>query len=69
MEYYRFVDVEGELFVRINHADYSAECFDDLKRTWVRLDAYYDEIVFNGRGTEVTEAEALTAIKQVLTMV
>jgi hypothetical protein len=67
MEYYRIGGQGDDLIVRLDTTEYSAECFDALTSGWVRLDAWYDEIVYNGRGIEVTEADALAVIERELT--
>lgn len=62
MEYYRLPAGPGWLYVRINRDEYTAELFDAAAHRWVERDAYYGEVVHNGNGEEITEAETLAAI-------
>jgi hypothetical protein len=65
VEYYRIGGTGDPLYVRIKHSDVSAEYFDEYAHAWLRLDAYYDQIVFKGDGVGVTEVEALAATTRV----
>ena len=62
MEYYKFLAGARWDYVRVNPGEFTAEYFDPIARSWVQLDAYYDEVYHNGNGTPVTEAEALKAV-------
>lgn len=62
MEYYKFSDGDGYLYVRTSPDADTAEYFDTGQRRWVRRDVYFTEIYANGGGEDVTEAEALKAL-------
>lgn len=62
MEYYKFSDGDGYMYVRTSPGAYVAEYFDTGQRCWIRSDVYYTEIYSNGGGQDVTEREALGAL-------
>jgi hypothetical protein len=63
MEYHKFAGPTGVEYVRISHADESAEYFDTYEGDWVRQDVYYDEIVYRGEGgSPLNEADVMAAL-------
>lgn len=62
MEYYKFPAGTRWDYARVNPEEFTAEYFDPIARTWVRMDAYYDEVYHNGNGVPVAPAEALRAV-------
>lgn len=61
--YYQLAD-EG--YVRIDLDTHAAEEFLMPDAEWSELDAWYDEIQYNGQGVKVPENEALAAIRALL---
>lgn len=62
MEYFKFSAGRRYEYVRLDREGMTAWYFDDLDLEWVEQPAYYTEIISNGGGQEVTEAEALDAV-------
>lgn len=63
MDYYRLsAGARGYDYVRIDVSEMAAEIFDTAGRAWTRRDVYYDEVLHNGNGEEITEAEAFEAL-------
>lgn len=64
MEYYRFDGGSEVEYVRLDRAAHRAWYFDDGHRDWVEQGAYYAEVVSNGGGVPVAEADVLDFIGQ-----
>ncbi len=62
MEYYKFAGGSGFEYVRLDRVGRHAWLFDEDDLDWIESDAHYTEIVWNGGGEEVTEAEAVKAV-------
>ena len=62
VEYYKFPAGARWDYARVNPDEFTAEYFDPLARTWVPMDAYYDEVYHNGNGILLTEAEVREAV-------
>jgi hypothetical protein len=67
MEYYSFAGGDGSVeYVRIDRATAGAEYFDVYEHAWLRLDAFYDQIVFKGEGGDpIPEATVLAATRRI----
>jgi hypothetical protein len=57
--YYR---VANEGYVRLDLDTHAAEEFLMPEAEWSALDAWYDEIQYNGQGAKVPENEAMAAV-------
>jgi hypothetical protein len=52
----------GHFFVRIDEEQEIAEWREVGSSRWVRQDAYFGEVYFNGQGSPCLAAEALAAV-------